>query len=645
MLLSEVILVTPTRVNFSIPALKTKVGGDTVWISNMNNKLLDHNEFATKLHTLVAQSKSLVYLLPLIFMWKGSPVQLDQHYLFEPLFDLIQPRKTLLKCGRQVGKSFQTALQIVTQCVTHPHFSVLFTTPLFEQVRRFSTLYLAELITESPSKRVLTGRHSTNQVLQRTLGNKSTIFLGYASRDANRIRGASANKVCYDEFQLFIEEVIPVIRNVMGGSKYGNYELFSGTPLTPNNILDQTWRRTSMSEWMIPCRHCTYDNVAAVEFDLMAMIGPYHTDISEKTPGIVCRKCRKPLYTQDGVWWHRKPELWNEFRGMHLPQVIMPWHATDPARWKDLQATISRNDEQEIYNEICAESCDSGFKPITTQQLQAAACLGHKNALDEALAKKNDYVRLVMGIDWGGGGVMRTSRTKAAVIGQTYTGATHVLFGIDMNANFNPVKEARALLGIANLFNCELIAHDASGGLGNVSENILETLGLFGREIFPMTYTGTTAAGSFVTEHLDHATSRVYYTVDRSRTIQFLYETIKRGKLLFFDYDYVSPQQPGLMQDFLNVSAEIARTGVGRDVLMFVRDESQSDDFLHAVNFGCSALWAKYNNWPSVAVKANPTLNDIAEFSAAGTRFSSQEIQELLREVTVQPLFDLGQHY
>lgn len=606
-----------------------------------NNKgEVDARLFGQDLARKIQLSQSLTYLLPLVFSWKGEPVNLHHHYPFEPMFDLIPPRRTLLMCGRQVGKSFQSALSITTDCMVRPHFQVLFVTPLFEQVRRFSTLYLAPLIGESPSKRVLTGKGATNQVLQRTLGNKSSIFLSYAGRDANRIRGTSANKVNYDEFQLFVEDLLPAIRNVMGGSKTGEYETFSGTPLTPSNVLSRYWRRTSMSEWAIPCRSCNYTNIPAREYDLEAIIGPYHPDISPDCPGTLCRKCRKPIFTQDGVWWHRDPSKWFEFRGMHLPQIIMPWHATDPSRWKELHITLARGDEREIYNEICAEPCDSGFRPLSTAQLQAAACLQHPNTLAGALSVKERYVRFAMGIDWGGGGVSRVSRTKAAIIGVTPLGETHVIYGIDMNMSFSPIKEAKALLALANRFGCEIIAHDASGGLGSVSENILQTVGMLPCEVMGMTYVGTYPSGAFIKGNIDEMAGKEYFTVDRSRSLQFVFECIKQGKLKFFQYDYESDNNPGLLHDFLSIAAEIGRTGVGRDVLNFIREENMSDDFAHAVNFACLGMWQTYHNWPQVNYKGSTLdMNQVAEWATVGSNYySDEEIESILKEVTVQPL-------
>lgn len=604
----------------------------------------DSTELQRLIEKSVTETGSLVPVLPLIFHYQGEPINLEAHYHFEPLFDVVRPRRLLLRCGRQLGKSFQNALSVITRSITRPYWSILYVTPLFEQVRRFSTLYVKRLIDESPAKRLMIGKGDVNQVLQRTFGTQSTIFMGYAQRTADRIRGISAKETFHDEFQLFFEEVLPVIKQVMGGSKFGEYESFAGTPLSYQNILERTWRKTSMSEWMIRCRRCRYDNVAAVEYDLLGMIGPSTSDIGPGRPGTVCRRCRGPIYPEDGVWWHREPSKWTSFRGLHLPQVVMPWHVYDASRWRELHNTLARNNETEIYNEILGEACDSGFRVLTQQQLEAACHVGHKNTLQNAYAVRGRYSRLAIGVDWGGGGVSRLSRTKAAVIGMLPTGKTHVIYGIDMNAQFDPVKEARALLLLANNLGCEIFAHDASGGLGNVSENILESLGILRSELWPMTYIGATTTNRYVTTHIDSETGKTYFTVDRSRTLQYLFECIKQGKLQFFDYDYVNDDNPGLMHDFMSISAELARTSMGRDVLNFVRDENMSDDFVHAVNFGCCALWGKYDAWPRINMKQTNSMQEMSDWANGnGVSYDVAQIEAALKEVTIKPIG--GNHY
>ncbi len=78
-----------------------------------------------------------------------------------------------------------------------------------------------------------------------------------------------------------------------------------------------------MSEWMIPCRSCGYDNIASTEYDLEKMIGPYNPEINiggldkktgkvvPRVPGLVCARCSKTdrglrglkhIFPEDGHW-------------------------------------------------------------------------------------------------------------------------------------------------------------------------------------------------------------------------------------------------------------------------------------------------------------------------------------------------------
>jgi len=241
-------------------------------------------------------------MIPLLFKYNGIPVSLEEHYPFEICFYHRRPRQMIKKCGRQVGKSFQNALELIMRGLMIPNWNMLYVTPLFEQVRRFSSQYVSALIAESPAKRLMTLKGSSKQILQRTLGNRSTMYFTYAQRDADRARGINANEVFFDEVQLMSSDVFPVLMQVMGGSPSGEYASYAGTPLSWGNVGERFFQQSTMSEWMIPCRHCGYQNVASAEYDLFKMIGPVHPGISEggfnkrtgkmekRTPGLVCAK-------------------------------------------------------------------------------------------------------------------------------------------------------------------------------------------------------------------------------------------------------------------------------------------------------------------------------------------------------------------
>lgn len=611
---------------------------DDKWKSN-------RKRIADTMVDIVQRTGNLAPIIPLLFAYNSEPVTLRRHYQFEICFTHKRPRRVIKKCARQTGKSFQNAIEVQTRQVMIPNWNILYVTPLFEQVRRFSTQYVAALIAQSPIKQLLTLKGGSSQVLQRTSRNRSTLYFTYAQRDADRARGINANEVAYDEVQMINRDVFPVLQQVMGGSIYGEYELFSGTPLSPQNYSEELFRRSTMSEWMIPCRHCNYDNVASVEFDLLKMIGPYHPDIGEDCPGLVCARCSphnnvrnlKHIYPEDGRWWHRCPERREDFLGIHVPQPVMHWHAYDRDRWLNLTNRLASGDEIAVYNEILGECADSSFKPVSETDLKRIAVLPWENKFREAMEHRYNYPRLALGIDWGGYGTKLVSRTKAAIVGITATGKTDVLFGVDLRNR--PLEETQALMVLAQQFGVEIIAHDVGGGVGSTRETMMYQTGYLNCEIWPMSYQGPMTNAMIRRRDGNAEGETLTYVIDKARSLMFLCQAIKQGHLRTFKYDYVNRDNPGLLTDFTALTSEISRRVQGSDVLLIDREEGLSDDFAHAVNFACLALWSKYGCYPKLNVvdfvDTVQTLANSKNLLRASKQWSTEDVEKLLSNIVM----------
>lgn len=608
-----------------------------------------------KIFEIVNRTGNLAPILPLLFRYNGQPVSLEEHYPFEICFYHKRPRRLLKRCGRQVGKSFQNALELILRGVMIPNWNILYVTPLFEQVRRFSTQYVSALIEESVCKRLMTLKGASKQVLQRTLGSRSTLYFTYAQRDANRARGINANEVMYDEVQLMSSDVFPVLQQVMGGSKWGIYESFAGTPLSRGNILERYFNLSTMSEWMIPCRHCGYQNVAAYDYDLMGMIGPVHEFIHpggpdpktgamrKRIPGLICARCSprsgrpenlKNIFPEDGRWWHRVPERRNDFVGIHIPQPITTRHAYSQNRWQELNNRIAVGSDFEIFNEILGESCDSGFKPISEADLKKAACLGHKNTVADALRVAPHYARLAMGIDWGGGGISGISRTKAAICGLTANGKTDVIFGVDLNFCHNPFEEVKALMVLAMKFGVELIAHDAGGGVGSAREALMYQTRTLNAEIWPMSYHGP-MSNALMRYSTPQEGETGTWTVDKARSLTYLCQAMRQGHVRTFDYDYESSDNPGLLHDFTALMSEIQHNPRTSDILLIDREDGLSDDFVHAVNFAMLGLWSKHDCFPnlnlSLVAASVQELANTTHMIRDSQNWSAEDIEHMLQ--------------
>lgn len=599
-------LVTP----FSNPVVEQATGTDLERMASFR-KLVESGRLATYVH-----------LLPMALNLNGRPYTLKDHFVFEPAFDIRLHIEAIWKCGRQVSKSTSGAAKSLLQSNAIPHFSTLFITPLYEQVRRFSTNSVRPFIEQSPLKTEFIGTNTENSVLQRSFKNYSKMYFSFALTSADRVRGISADYDHFDEVQDIDPNLLPVIKETMSASKWG-LSMYTGTPKTLDNTIEGLWQSSSQAEWGIPCVNCKKLNIPKMGYDLEKMIGPLHDNISEACPGIICAnpQCRKPLFTRLGRWYHKDPKKRDTFPGYHVPQIIMPMHCCSKRRWRELlakQQGYGNVTIPQFYNEVLGESYDIGAKLVTKTDLEKASVLPWANEPlygKAAVARKNDYIIRIMGVDWGGGGEAKTSANKkklesitlsftvCAVLGLRGDGRLDVIYGRRLLTPHDHMEEAKQLLRIYQMFNCNLMAHDYNGA-GNLRETIMVQSGLPVDRIVPIVYTRS-ASQNIMTFHRHEDThSRNYWLLDKARSLQLVCQSIKQQQIRFFKHDYVSKEEPGLQSDFLSLMENKVEMARGPDLYMIQRNPHSPDDFAHAVTYAATTIWDQTKKWPNLAQTA-----------------------------------------
>lgn len=547
-------------------------------------------------------------LLPLLFSIKGEPYSLEDYFPFEPYFRTQVAPKNLFIAGRQVAKSTGLASRGIAFSNTVPWFTTLYVTPLFEQIRRFSQNYVRMFIENSPVRDMMVSDKTVNQMLQRTFLNNSALIMNFAGLSADRIRGISAQCVVYDEIQDMDKEHLPVIRECMSGSKYGDLEFFGGTPKGLENTIAGLWNDSAQGEWAMKCHKCGHWNIPSLTHDLEAMIGPYDDSISETNPGVICGKCRKrrTIFPREGHYIYARPSLRWQFAGWHIPQLIMPMHYANPNKWAVLlgkQAGKYNTTRNKFYNEVCGESYDSGSRIITITELKRAAVLPWGNTLREVTTKcdLNDYVYRVVAADWGGGGDDGVSFTKIAVLGMTGDGEIHCIFGYQSMTPHEHEREAKLCMGLINHFRPHAFVHDFNGA-GSLRETFMYQAGWPYDRIIPVSYVrASTVAKIMNWKAPSKMKPRGYYQVDKSRSLLLTCNQIRCGRLKFFQYDDRGSDDPGLIRDFVALVDEQTDTPSGQSIFTIIRDPHLSDDFAQAVNMGCCALWNMSDKWPDVS--------------------------------------------
>jgi hypothetical protein len=557
---------------------------------------------------------TLAPLLPALLTLKGKPYNLNRHFPFEPFFNTFMPRNLVLKTGRQVSKSTSLAAQgvIIANCI--PYFNTLYVTPLFEMIRRFSNNYVRGFIEESPVKNLWTSSTTSSNVLQRSFNNKSNMFFSYAFLDADRTRGLNCNKVAFDEVQDLDATFIPIIRETMSGSPYGEISQYAGTPKTMDNTLEQLWQRSSQGEWVIPCPACRYENVPAMSHDLDEMIGPWVADIGPGRPGTICANpaCRRPLDPRGGMWVHAYPERLANFAGYHVPQVIMPMHYGDRDKWQILvgkKEGLFGTPSNVFYNEVCGESFDKGLKLLTITELKAASTL-HENTMEAAKqVNLTQYYRRVLAVDWGGGGEEETSFTTYAVLGLLPDGRVHCIYGYRSMTPHDFKREAQICLDLIGQFQCSHFVHDYNGA-GAYREKYVMDAGFPYDRVIPISYVGAASQDimRFIPPTDNHP--RAHYRVDKARSLVLTCTQIKDLRLQFFQYDYFGSDRSGLLHDFMALVEDKVTGKANKDTYKIIRQQNMTDDFAQAVNMGCCALWYMTKSWPDTTVADRYRISD-----------------------------------
>lgn len=548
---------------------------------------------------------SLEPILPLVLNLNGKPYTLKNHYPFGPLFRLLMPKNQVWKTGRQLSKSTSLAAHGVVMSNSIPFFKTLYVTPLYEQIRRFSNNYVRSFIDQSPIKSQWSGTDTENNVLQRSFKNKSIMLFSFALLDADRVRGVSADRVCFDEIQDMDPDHIPIVQETMSYSRYAMTH-FTGTPKSIDNPLEGLYRRSSMAEWFIPCHACGKWNIPSMDHDLDAIIGPFNIHISEKYPGTVCAKCRKPISPRHGRWVHRHPDRRWQFAGYHVPQLILPLHFSDPEKWNTLllkREGFGNMTQAQFYNEVLGESVDAGQKLITETELRNACTLQWPNEKEpnkECLKNLRDYKHRILAIDWGGGGEEGISFTVLAALGFRHDGTIDVLWGKRIVLGADHLAEAVDCMRYAEKFQIDFVAHDYTGA-GTVRETVMVQAGFNLDRVMAVRLVRAASQDVMVFKPATPINHRQHYSLDKTRSLLYTCQAIKLKLIRFFKYDWESQDSPGLISDFLALVENKTESRLGGDIYTITRNVLLSDDFAQAVNIGCASLWHINQAWPNFA--------------------------------------------
>lgn len=570
---------------------------DPVLSSSETKDTADGVELLSQVKELMSSPKNIDTLLPVSWLLRlrGEAYKLDDHFPFEPLFRRNLPKRTLYKCGRQVAKTTSIAASGVLRCATQSYMNLLYVTPLSTQIRRLSSLYVKPFINQSIMKPILVDQTCAQTVFLREFLNLSLMHFSFAFLDVERIRGIMADWVDIDEVQDMDYDFIPIILECMSASKLG-LSCYTGTPKTLDNTIEALWNDSSQAEWVTKCKACNKHSVAGINYDLPKMMGK---------DTVICAHCSKPIVPRYGHWHHfREPasDAGGMMFGYHVPQIVMPMHYESRDKWRELLAKSEGRmnySKARYFNEVLGESCDSGMTLITeTDIVEASKLGGTKNEFMTACRELMKCKLRVMGVDWGGGGAEGTSFTVVTLLGLNVAKQRiDCYYAERLPLSLPRDEEISVILKYFRNSNCHFLSHDY-GGSGDVREAMLVQAGLPMDRLVNVMYVTAPKRGIFHWSPPVHGEIRGFFGMDKPRSLVLQASCIKGGLISLPDYE----SSKDVTRDLLNLLQERKEVPKASDIILIKRRPKFSDDFSHALNYGCAAMWHKEKRWPDLSV-------------------------------------------
>ncbi len=497
---------------------------------------------------------------------EGTAQDLNEFPMMRPIYNNF-PKKLLLKCSRKTLKSTLISNIITLNMLRYNYYKMLYVGPNEAFTKYFSHNYLSARFESPPLKRIIS-KLSKNDVFEKELEDtKSNVILKYASDDATRTRGPATDHNIHDEVQDMLADILPIIAETMAISKIKR-EIYAGTPLTTDNTINSLWVKANQLEWAMKCEGCNHWNTLTEDNDPLKMIQRH---------GFSCSKCQKVLDSSKGLWVDFNPGE-REVLGYHLAQPLIPYYNRRPEDWLDIyQKCFERGYSLlQVYNEVFGLPYDAGTKPITEAELKALCVLGKQEDIYDK--NKHKYRCVTMGVDWGVN--MQTSRTVGTLMGLRDDGVLEVFFA-KVFKDLNYEAHIKELADIAKQYT-PFLATDSGPDvirgkmLGTLYDPTRTQLVSY-RDSKYIQYTEVPpdAAEWFQTRWCLH----------RSDTMGFVFNLLKKGKILFPCWEQMEP----LMKDILNVFTEVKEDNL-KAKIFYRHSPDKPDDFFHTLNFAaCQA--------------------------------------------------------
>lgn len=497
-----------------------------------------------------------------MYMLEGNPMRFGPGRNYLRAIHNADIEEILMMTGRQVEKSTSVSVKIANNILLRKFSRNLYVAPFNEQVKTFSRGRLDKLFRYS-NKDLIRQRYMnselTNQVFHKEFANGSEIYLRNCFEEADNIRGLSVSDIFIDEIQDIIVDAIPVILETQTRAKKKR-RIFTGTPKTFSNTIQQQWDRSSQGDWVIRCPKCTAHQVLGVE--------------SVTPSAFVCRnpRCRQPLpdiVRAMGRWEHRHPE--KKMKGFRITQMMVP-----DIKPGDIFDKIESYPILRLKNEVLGESYEKADKPFTKgfmMEITDPDFSMMTSVTNTPFANTPTF----LGVDWGEGeknGEAGTGYTVMVVGAYNSDDKFQILYArrFEKGDELDPDYQIETLYRLAEMFRINFIIADYGAGVKE-NKRIRKKLGT---RFAQCQYVGQ------LKQKVKHDAGEFKYLIERSDWMTDFIDFCHDGGLRLF-----GKNDDGILnvfyENFTAIYSEYRRASNGMSERLFYgHDTTQPDDAFHA---------------------------------------------------------------
>jgi hypothetical protein len=367
------------------------------------------------------------------------------------------------------------------------------------------------------------------------------------------------------------------------------FRMYTGTAKTSDGTLAMKFDESSQGHWCIKCPGCEKHNIAALEEQLIKMIGKH---------GCSCAFCGKLLDVTSGYYVHKYPSRVYTHVGYHMPQIIFGFH-NKPTAWTELLYKMEHNSRTLFYNEALGVPDDDSVRMLTKEDLVKAR--NNIRTKEEGIDVIYNFHNRVLGVDWGGGGGGDSATGVAVICKNQLTRHFECIHMDRLPQGLTPEQEAVIVNRLACDFRVDMIAHDYTGA-GFIREALfLNKYPEWTNNMFPVSYSYRPTS-DLVT--FSSTGSRGSYVVDKTKSLLLTINAIKYNALFIPWFD---PKDPAAVQlDFLSIIeheqklTDAEKNEVQRASNIFLLDKvaGRKDDAAQAVNIGLIAMCHMLGQYP-----------------------------------------------